>query len=66
MIAAWGRWAAPKSGTRLGGWPLAAFKLVIFAGGTLALAMLGHPLSAAIFAGFAIMQIGLAIAIRAL
>ncbi|WP_226792697.1 DUF2568 domain-containing protein [Altererythrobacter sp. CC-YST694] len=66
MMTAWSGWAAPKSGKRLSGWPLALFKLGAFAGGALSIAMLGHPLAAAIFAGVAVFQIILAIAIRSL
>ncbi|MBF9032012.1 DUF2568 domain-containing protein [Rhodobacterales bacterium HKCCE3408] len=46
----WGRFAAPKSRTRLGGTALLAFKIALFAVGAAAFVLGGWPVIAVVFA----------------
>jgi hypothetical protein len=57
MAALWGRFAAPKSATRLRGLPLAAFMLGWFTVGGVCLAAVGRPWwGVSLVAGFAVVK----------
>ena len=62
-IALWGRFAAPRSATRLPERPLLAFKIVIFLAGTLAFWLAGWREPAPIFGMLAAFDLGLAMAL---
>jgi hypothetical protein len=65
-VLLWARFAAPKSATRLGGLPLAVFKIAIFAAGTLAFWAAGWAEIAIAFGLLAALDLGLAGALQQL
>ena len=64
FVVLWAIWAAPRSKRRLKGRRLLAFKAAIFAGAALALALVGQPLWAIVFAGLVAVQLWLAVQLR--
>lgn len=65
-MALWGYFAAPKSGHRLTGAGLLAFKAVMFAAGSVALAASHGPAWAAAFAAASILHLVIALRLGAL
>ena len=63
VVLLWGLYAAPKSGKRLRGPALLAFKACIFAAASLSLLAAAGPIWAASYAALAIIQLAIAAAI---